>query len=187
MYSCFQKNTKSNHHSLGPIGAIWLRLLMTTVYNAYHAFNLAGTADFLASNECKSFAHFQDKRRKRQPFRQFCMMLADDMVGRLKVTAPSVFDSSSSGEEEVQTSNEDEAFVVQRTILYNKRDAYFNIPELIHRQKNRRVAHVPTRNLTQKVVFGAVDAITLILEKNIACMEGRLCGIVTLSAYHSAK
>ena len=90
MYSCFQKNTKSNHHSLGPIGAIWLRLLMTTVYNAYHAFNLAGTADFLASNECKSFAHFQDKRRKRQPFRQFCMMLADDMVGRLKVTAPSV-------------------------------------------------------------------------------------------------
>jgi hypothetical protein len=35
VYSRFQKSTKSNHANRGPIvGAIWLRLIMTTVYNA---------------------------------------------------------------------------------------------------------------------------------------------------------
>jgi hypothetical protein len=41
VYSRFQKNSKSAHSHLGAVGAIWLRLIMTCVYNTYHLFNLS--------------------------------------------------------------------------------------------------------------------------------------------------
>jgi hypothetical protein len=34
LYSRFQRNVKSQHAHLGPVAAIWLRLLMTMVYNS---------------------------------------------------------------------------------------------------------------------------------------------------------
>lgn len=46
VYSCFQKNYKSLHVLLGPVGAIWLRLIMTCVYNAYHAYTLSRTVGY---------------------------------------------------------------------------------------------------------------------------------------------
>lgn len=78
VYSRFQKNSKSAHLHLGAVGAIWLRLIMTCVYNAYHLFNLSKTVKYLMSEECKSFKDFQKRRSQQLPFRQFCQALAGD-------------------------------------------------------------------------------------------------------------
>jgi hypothetical protein len=69
VYSRFQKNCKSAQIHLGPVGAIWLRLIMTCVYNAYHAHNLSRTVSYLMSDECKSFKNFQQRRARQPPFR----------------------------------------------------------------------------------------------------------------------
>ncbi len=61
VYSCFQKNIKSVHGRLGPLGAIWLRLIMTCVYNAYHTYNPSQTVEYLISDKCKSFKDFQKR------------------------------------------------------------------------------------------------------------------------------
>jgi hypothetical protein len=74
VYSRFQKNCKSSHSHLGPVGAIWLRLIMTCVYNAYHSFTLSRTVEYLMSDECESFKDFQKRRARQVPFRQFCQM-----------------------------------------------------------------------------------------------------------------
>jgi hypothetical protein len=66
----------SVHSHLGPVGAIWMRLIMTTVYNAYHFFNLSRTAAFLVgSDECKSFKDFQRIRARQCSFPQFVNFL----------------------------------------------------------------------------------------------------------------
>ena len=78
VYSRFQNNSKSAHSHLGAVGAIWLRLIMTCVYNAYHSFNLSKTVKYLMSEECKSFKDFQKRRSQQLPFRQFCQALAGD-------------------------------------------------------------------------------------------------------------
>ena len=155
VYSRFQKNTKLNHANLGPIGVIWLRLLMTTVYNAYHLFNLSRTAAFLASEECKSFKHFQRTRMKRQlPFRQFYMMLADDLSG-IKVEAPMIYNTSSSDEEDDELSSANKSDDGQQKqvnvtyIAYNKRDAYFRVSSLIAKRMNRRLPHAPCSDRRQ--------------------------------------
>ena len=155
VYSRFQKSTKSYHAHLGPIGAIWLRLLMTTVYNAYHSYNLSRTAAFLTSDECRSFKEFQKTRARLPPFRQFCHILADDL--QVSVVPPIMYNTSSSdGDEEVinaGASDGDGDVETQRrqtrnktseelSIVYNKRDAYFSMPELIAKRMNRRVAHL---------------------------------------------
>jgi hypothetical protein len=55
-------------------------------------------------------------------------------------------------------SNNDEVFNKQRrpksqgrniTIVYNKRDAYITVPELIAKRMNRRIAHHPCSAQTQ--------------------------------------
>jgi hypothetical protein len=57
--SRFQNDDKSAHLHLGVVGAIWLRLIMTFLYNAYHLFNLSKTVKYLMSEECKLFKDFQ--------------------------------------------------------------------------------------------------------------------------------
>ena len=160
VYSRFQKSTKSNHASLGPIGAIWLRLLMTTVYNAYHSFNLSRTAALLASEECKSFKDFQKRRKRQPPFRQFCHMLAEDLS--VEVVAPMIYSTSSSDEDDetmmagMSDNDEVKRQRIQNknspgtiSIVYNKRDAYFSVPELIAKRMNRRIPHLPCSQRTQ--------------------------------------
>jgi hypothetical protein len=198
VYSRFQKNTKSSHAHLGPIGAIWLRLVMTTVYNAYHSFNLSRTAAFLASAECRSFKEFQKTRARLPPFRQFCHMLAEDL--RVDVVPPIMYQSSSSDEDDEfvvmpGTSDDDGEVETQRTrqtrnnasemvsIAYNKRDAYFSMPELIAKRMTRSIL---VRCGDNQVVFGAVAWITP-EEGNTADTEGRRRGTVPFVKSHCAK
>ena len=60
IYICFLQHCKSAHCShLGPMGGIWLRLIMTCIFNAYHTHNLSQTLSYLLSEEWKPFADFQ--------------------------------------------------------------------------------------------------------------------------------
>ena len=138
VYSRFQKNIKSVHSRLGPVAAIWMRLVMTTVYNAYHSFNLSRAAAFLASNECKSFKDFQRIRARQCSFRQFCQLLANDLT--VEVASELNYTASSSEDEEAMPNDEAS---VQEVILYNKREAFFSRPKLISKRRSRRLVHVP--------------------------------------------
>jgi hypothetical protein len=90
-----------------------MRLIMTTVYNAYHSLNLSQTAAFLASNECKSFKDFQRIRACQCSFRQFCQLLANGLTFEV---------ASSLNYNEDERMTIDEASV-QEVIVYNKREA----------------------------------------------------------------
>jgi hypothetical protein len=98
VYSRFQKNCESSHAHLGPVGAIWLRLIMTCVYNAYHTYTLSQTVGYLLSKDCKSFKDFQKRCTRQLPFRQFCQMLASNLT--VEVVPPSGFERSSKEDDE---------------------------------------------------------------------------------------
>jgi hypothetical protein len=50
-YSRFMKNVHSSHAHLGPVAAIWLRLIMTMIYNSFQTFLLSRSQAFLLSDE----------------------------------------------------------------------------------------------------------------------------------------
>ena len=140
VYSRFQKNCKAVHAHLGPVGAIWLRLIMTCVYNhhAYHAHGLSRSVEYLLNQEeCKSFSDFQKHRSRQLSFRQFCQSLANDL--NIEVVPPSMYASSSSANDDEGVMSGEEA-IVER-ITYNKREAFFNKLPLIERRINQRAHH----------------------------------------------
>ena len=99
LYSRFLKNVKSQHAHLHPVAAIWLRLLMTTVYNAYQTFVMRSTEKFLLSGECKLFWMFQKRWSPYLPLRKFCCSLVKEL-SEIEVTGWP--DDSSSDEEDDQ-------------------------------------------------------------------------------------
>ena len=143
VYSCFQKNCKSAHFHLGPVGAIWLRLITTCVYNAYHTYNLSRTVSYLMSDECKSFKNFQQSRARQPPFHQFCVELANDL--KIEVVPPSMYESCSDNDGQMTIRRTDDGADNTSScvvgITYNKREAYFCKLPLIERRKNGRLNH----------------------------------------------
>jgi hypothetical protein len=117
-----------------------MRLIMTTVYNAYHSFNLSRTAAFLASDECKSFKDFQRIWARQCSFRQFCQLLANDLT--VEVASSLNYNASSSDDEDDERMTNNEANV-QEVFVYNKREAFFSKPKLVTKRRSRRIAHVP--------------------------------------------
>ena len=152
VYSRFQKNTKSVHSHLGPVGAIWLRLIMTTVYNAYHSFNLSRAYAFLMSDDCKSFKDFQKMRARQAPFRQFCQQLANDLT--IEVASPILYNSSDNDDDNSDSGNDGNGNDRLTTstdydIRYKQREAYFSRSDLIARRLNRRIQHLPCSDRKQ--------------------------------------
>jgi len=141
VYSRIQKSCKSAHSHLGPVGAIWLRLIMTCVYNAYHTHNLSRTVQYLLSEECKSFKDFQKRRARQLPFRQFCLELANDL--KIEVLPPTMHESGSDDNDDNDDANKGH-ITASIAITYNKREAYFSKPHLIERRMNQRVLHQPS-------------------------------------------
>ena len=90
-------------------------------------------------------------------------MLADDL--NVQVVAPMMYDSTSSSDDDdeavmvrmASADNDDEVERHQRqnnapvaiSNVYNKRDAFFKVPDLIAKRMNRRVAHLPCSARTQ--------------------------------------
>lgn len=78
LYSRFLFNIKARHPNISATGTVWLRLIMTTVYNAFITYSLNKTQRFLRT--CKSFHDFQVQRtRNTGEFRCFVVHLADNM------------------------------------------------------------------------------------------------------------
>lgn len=133
-FSRIQKNVKAEHANLGPIAAIWLRLIMSLVYNAFQCYNLSKTVDYLLSDECTSFKDFQRKKARLPPFRHFCKVLAKNLTNLDYIDSESD-DSDNSDTDTNANQNND------TTIKYNKREAYFARPELIAKRRNARLGH----------------------------------------------
>jgi hypothetical protein len=139
-YSRFQKNVKAQHSHLGPVAAIWLRLIMTMVYNAHQSYVLSRCDEFLMSDRCLSFRQFQREKSRQLSFRQFCCVLARD----ISLEVLNIEESSSDSE----CNNLAEPGAVDNlagsgtiTIAYNKRKSFFSRPDLIAMRGNRRLNH----------------------------------------------
>ena len=83
MYICVLQHCKSAHSHLGPMGAIWLRVIMTCIFNAYHTHNLSQTLSYLLSEEWKPLTDFQRCTHINSHSRQLHLELANDMQLKL--------------------------------------------------------------------------------------------------------
>jgi hypothetical protein len=142
VFSRFMKNCHARHAQLSPLANIWLRLLMSRVYNAYQSFVLSRSAPFLLSVNCTGYASFQANRKLHGSFAKFCSALAKDLC--LEVTGDSPGDESvddiSVDEDGQQVLNSSGTSVV-----YNKRDMYFTNREMIRKRMNKSLPHVLCR------------------------------------------
>jgi hypothetical protein len=136
VYSCCQKNCNSAHSHLGPVGAIWLRLIMACVHNAYHTHNLSQTASYLLSEECESFKDFHRMRERQLPFRQFCLELANDL--KMEVVPPTMQNSGSDDDDRGHSTP-------SVAITYNKREAKaINLGQNVLQQPKTRAIFTST-------------------------------------------
>ncbi len=148
-YNHFKKNCESAHSHLDPVGAIWLRLIMTCcVYNAYHTHNLSQTVSYHLSERCKSFKDFQKMHACQLTFRQFCLEVAHDL--KIQVVPPTMHERGSDVDDTRMWSSTDGGHRTSSVdITYNKREACFSKPHLIERRMNLRVRHQPSSAQTQ--------------------------------------
>jgi hypothetical protein len=146
-YSRFQKNVKAQHSHLGPVAAIWLRLIMTMVYNAYHSYVLSRCEEFLMSDRCTSFRQFQKEKSRQPSFHKYCSMLARDIsLEVLEIDSNSESESNNLAVPGAINNSEGRGVV---TIAYNKRKSFFVRPDLIARRRNRRLNHEPVSTQSQ--------------------------------------
>ena len=136
VFSRFMKNCHARHSQLPPLANIWLRLLMSRVYNAYQSFILSRSVSFLLSDECTGYSRFQTHRNLHGSFAKFCSALAKDLT--LEMTGDSC---SEDGEFE----NDQEHGALNASglsIHYNKREMYFTNREMIAKRMNKTLPHV---------------------------------------------
>ena len=148
---------------------------MTTVYIAYHSFNLSRTAAFLASDECKSFKDFQRIRARQCSFRQFCQLLANDLT--VEVASSLNYNASSSDDEDDERMTNDEASV-QEVIVHNKREAFFSKPKLVIKGEVEELLMFHVLLESKPVVSGVVVWTIHQVFKSIADMAGKQPGYV---------
>ncbi|ETI39264.1 hypothetical protein F443_15139 [Phytophthora nicotianae P1569] len=82
VYSRYLKNIKPSHEHLPPLAALWLRFLMTLVYNAFQSAQLlSGTAFLMDEDRCKSYSIYQQHKNENASFRDFCRDAASCLGG----------------------------------------------------------------------------------------------------------
>jgi hypothetical protein len=73
IYSRLMKNCKSVHHKQSPGAAIWLRVMMTMVYNGHQAYALLKSYEFLMNDtKCTSFKKYMRFKNKIGTFADYC-------------------------------------------------------------------------------------------------------------------
>jgi hypothetical protein len=130
LYSRFLRNVQAKHKKLAPIGAVWLRLIMTIVYNAYQTYSLSVSLEYLMSNDCKSFLDFQRFRnRKSESFGDFCFGLACHICKIDREAFPAVYSVG--------------AINAQRLVTYNAREKFFEGFPYYNIRMDPALAHFP--------------------------------------------
>ena len=146
VFSRFMKNCHARHAQLSPLANIWLRLLMSRVYNAYQSYILSRSAPFLLSDDCTGYTSFQTHRKLHGSFAKFCSALAIDLT--LEVTGDECNSSREGGEDHAGGSiiNNNEDRRVQNSngiaVIYNKREMYFRNRDMIARRLDQSLPHV---------------------------------------------
>jgi hypothetical protein len=132
LYSRFLRNVQAKHKKLPATGAVWLRLIMTTVCNAYQSYSLYVSLEYLLSEDCKCFLDFQRYRNKNSgSFRKFCMLLACNMLTIDCEGIASVLSTRSIQARRLVTYNQRELFMEGREYFGIRMDttiAHFAVP-----------------------------------------------------------
>ncbi|SPR01327.1 unnamed protein product (mitochondrion) [Plasmodiophora brassicae] len=80
VYSRYLKNLHSRHSSLNPVQAIWLRIVMTLVYNAYQSHTMCQVNDFLTNEQaCQTFHAYRRARKDQVSFGEFVEAISDEI------------------------------------------------------------------------------------------------------------
>jgi hypothetical protein len=83
VYSRLLKNCKAVHHCLPPGAAIWLRMLMTTVYNGHQAYLLLRSYDYLMDTaKCNTFQKYMTHKNSHNSFADYCRTVINGLVNR---------------------------------------------------------------------------------------------------------
>ena len=134
------KNVKSQHQSMNPYAASWIRLLMAMVYNAHQMHQNLQTMNYLMDNDkCLTFKSFTTRKAKSGSFRSFCRKAA------ISVDLDSAADDDESDSSNDQNNDGDVEAIgatasgVRRK--YNKRNAYFQDPVKIKLRLNSTLCH----------------------------------------------
>ena len=124
LYSRYLANVQAKHGKISPNGRIWIRLLMTCVYNAYHSYALYKMLPTLG--DLKSYTEFQRlKHRTAGTFTEFFSCLSDSL------TTPT--------EGEIVTNTASKK--VENIILQNHRGKFYTDPDLINARLDTRRDH----------------------------------------------
>ena len=140
VFSRFLKNVHAHHSHLKPVANIWLRLIMSMIYNAYQSYILSRSIDFLKSEDCQSYNMYQSFKRRIGSFAKFCSTLANDLS--LEVSGGGLSDN----DEDIEIDGNDEGASRNRTsinIAYNKRKIFFTNPELVAKRMDANLDHKP--------------------------------------------
>ena len=147
VFSRFLKNCHARHSRLPPLANIWLRLIMTRIYNAYQTFVMSRTYDYLKSDECNVYSEYQEyKKQQGGSFAQFCSKLASDLTIEVAGNS-SEDDDSENSDADANERGEQRVRQGEGTIevAYKKRERYFKDRDLIMRWMGRPHLHVAAR------------------------------------------
>ncbi|CEP03823.1 hypothetical protein PBRA_003430, partial [Plasmodiophora brassicae] len=137
VYSRYLKNLHSRHSSLNPVQAIWLRIVMTLVYNAYQSHTMCQVNDFLTNEQaCQTFHAYRRARKDQVSFGEFVEAISDEIpklsVDVLHVGVPVAEDGESVGDDDRHG---------DITFAYNKREKFYQVPSLVAKRMNKRLKH----------------------------------------------
>jgi hypothetical protein len=104
------------------MGAVWLRIIMTCVYNSYQAHTLIYSQFFLQNAESKSYTDYQ--QYKKNSFSRFCYLLAQDLHLQLKD------DINNNKNNAITIDSNDDCKLPAKKKSYNKRVIYFGEKDL---------------------------------------------------------
>ncbi|KAG1713297.1 hypothetical protein DVH05_001017 [Phytophthora capsici] len=138
VYSRYLKNVKSKHYRLSPTATVWLRMLMTLVYNAHQTFLLLQSHSFLTNRTlCTTYKAYQKHKQNLPSFAAFCREAAVALSQRPKAAQPlSIVDGNTR-----QTST----FDLNGTFAYKKRVHFETEKEWIDLRLSKTEAHIATR------------------------------------------
>ncbi|KAE9063417.1 hypothetical protein PF007_g29565 [Phytophthora fragariae] len=137
VYSRFLKNVRARHQHLPPLAAIWIRILMTIVYNAFQSTQLLQTYSFLMFDErCDSYSalqQFKSDNLKLVDFFRDAALAMPDLITRQEEPNPNADIEPSILSNAVTT--------MAISTAYNKLDRFNNDPEFRRLRLSKRHCH----------------------------------------------
>jgi hypothetical protein len=124
VYSRFLKNAHATHSKLAPSAAVWLRIIMTCVYNAYQAQCLIRSQHYLLSENCTSYTAYQLHRKRAESFSRFCLSLAKNLHLKIANTPDDDVPTQATNDVRVPTSSPTKSATNKKS--YKQRDIFFD-------------------------------------------------------------